>query len=86
MKMNKTGFIKKLQKELNYNEEKCIIINSVLEDHFIIGKNNKEKIINDLIEKLTITEEEAENIYETSSKIISSAIKNKIVHPFKSQD
>ncbi len=86
MKMNKTGFIKELQKELNYNEEKCIIINSVLEDHFIIGKNNKEKIINDLIEKLTITEEEAENIYETSSKIISSAIKNKIVHPFKSQD
>ena len=86
MKMNKHGFIEELEKELNYDEEKCILINSIIEDHFIIGKNNKEKIINDLIEKLTISEEEAENIYETASKIITSAIKNKIAHPFRSKD
>lgn len=43
--MNKKEVIKKLGEVTNLSEEKCIIINDILEEHFIIGKNNKEKII-----------------------------------------
>ena len=80
--MNKETFIENIKKELDYDNEKCIIICDILEDHFLIGKKNKEKIINDLMEKLNIENEEAENIYEVSSKIITKEIKNKLFHPF----
>ena len=85
MKMNKSEFIKRLKEETNYNEEKCISINNVLENHFIIGRKNKQKIINDLIVK-SFTEDEAENIYDISMSIILLEIKNKIKHPFKSKE
>ena len=41
--MNKEEFIKELVKLTNLSEEKCTTINSILEDTFLIGKNNKEK-------------------------------------------
>ena len=85
MKMNKSRFIKILQEETNYNEDRCILINNVLENHFIIDKENKKEIINDLILK-SFTEDEAENIYDISINIMMSEIKNKIKHPFKSKD
>lgn len=83
MKMNKTDFIKELSNKLGYNEEKCLQINNIIEDTFLIGKNNKEKMINDLKSKLNITEDEANKIYETAMNIISLEIKNKLKHPFK---
>ena len=58
-------------------------IANLLEDNFIIGKKNKEKTINHLIEELNISEEEADNIYNVSSSIIVGEIKNKLKHPFK---
>lgn len=82
MKMNKNGFIKRLQEELYYSEEKCIVIVNILENHFIIGKNNKEKIINDLISN-SFSEGESENIYDISMKIIMLELKNKFKHPFR---
>lgn len=86
MKMNKTEFIKELQKKLNYNEEKCIIINDILENNFLIGKKNKETMINEFITKLDVSDEEANKIYETAMNILSKEIKNKIMHPFRSTD
>ena len=53
--MNKKEVIKKLGEVTNLSEEKCVIINDILEEHFIIGKNNKEKIISDISEKLEKT-------------------------------
>lgn len=84
--MNKTGFIKELSKQTGYDEEKCILINSIIENHFIIGRKNKEKIIKELQIKAKLNEDDSENIYDISMKIITSEIKNKIKHPFKSQD
>jgi len=84
--MNKTGFIKKLSKQTGYDEEKCIIINSVMENYFIFGRKNKDKIIKDLQIKVTLTEDDAENVYDIGVKIITGEIKNKLKHPFKSQD
>lgn len=83
--MNKKEVIKKLGEVTNLSEEKCVIINDILEEHFIIGKNNKEKIISDISEKLKTTREESENIYESAMSIIGSGIKDKLKHPFGEQ-
>lgn len=80
--MNKKEFINKLQNETGYNEERCIIINDVLENYFLIGRNNRKKAIFDLKEKLSIEEKEAEKIYDICINIISDGIKDKIKHPF----
>lgn len=84
--MNKREFIEKLSSELSYSVEKCTIINDVLENNFFISKKSKDKILNDLIEKLSITESEAGKIYDVSISIIKDEIKNKIKHPFKNQE
>lgn len=84
--MNKEEVIKKLEEVTGLESEKCTIVNSVLENHFIIGKNNKEKMILDICEKLNETYEEAEKIYELAMSVIGSGIKDKLKHPFKSQD
>lgn len=81
--MNKKEFITELSNKLNYDIDKCTIINSIIEDNFIIGKKRKTNIVNSLIEQLNINEEEADHIYNVSNEIISTAIKNKIKHPFK---
>ena len=39
-----------------------------------MGKNNKEKIIIDLKEKLKITDDEADNLYNQCSEIIIKGI------------
>lgn len=84
--MNKEEFIKELENVTGLDNNKCTIINSILENHFIIGKNNKEKIINDIMLQLQMTNENAEEIYESAMSIIGTGIKDKLKHPFKSQD
>ncbi len=79
--MNKNGFIKELSKETGYDEEKCILINNVIENYFIFGRKNKDKIIRDLQVKASLSEDDAENVYDISMKIITEEIKNKIKHP-----
>lgn len=84
--MNKEKFIKELEKVTGLDNGKCTIINNILESHFIIGKKNKEKMISDFMEQLAVTSEEAEKIYESAMSILGSGIKDKLKHPFKSQD
>lgn len=82
-KMNKTEFIKTLSEKTGYSIEKCTIINSILEDNFVISKKNKCKIIDSLMNELNINYDEADNIYNVSIELISKTIKDKIKHPFK---
>ena len=84
--MNKAKFFEKLEETTNYDKEKCKIVNDVIESHFIVGKNNKEKIINDFINRLNIDRDEAQNLYNNCVAILGTEIKNKIRHPFKSKD
>lgn len=84
--MNKTGFIKELAKQTGYDEEKCILINDIIENYFIFGKKNKVKIIKDLQVKATLSDDDAENVYDIAIRIITGEIKNKLKHPFKSQN
>ncbi len=84
--MNKIGFIKELSKQTGYDEQKCILINDIIENYFIFGRKNKDKIIKELQVRATLNEDDAENIYDICVKIIAKEIKNKLKHPFKSQD
>ena len=84
--MNKTGFIKELSKQTKLSENECILINDCLEENFIIGKKNKQKTIDLMIEKLNYDEEKADEIYNIASSIIATQIKEKIKHPFRSKD
>ena len=81
--MNKTGFIKELSKQTGYDEEKCNLINNIIENYFIFGRKNKDKIIQDLQIKANLSEDDAENIYDIAMKILTGEIKNKLKHPFK---
>lgn len=83
--MNKTIFLEKLGKETGYDENKCKIVNEVIESHLIIGKNNKEKILNDFTNKIDINREEADCLYNKCINILGNEFKKKIRHPFKSK-
>lgn len=84
--MNKNGFIKELSKQTGYDEEKCILINNVIENYLIFGRKNKDKIIRDLQVKTSLSEDDSENVYDIVIKIITGEIKNKLKHPFKSKN
>lgn len=86
MKMNKRDFINELSTTLSYSEDKCIIINDILENNFFISKKNKDKIIEEFIKNLNVNNEEAINIYDVAVRIVKGEIKNKLKHPFKSKD
>ena len=86
MKMNKSSFIKELSKKTRYDEKTCILINEIIEKYFIFNIKNKEKLIQDLKNNVNLNEDDAENIYDISIKIIKQEIKNKLKHPFRSQD
>ena len=85
-KMNKTYFLNQLQEETKLSEKDVLVVSSILDDHFVFGKKNKDKIVNDIIEKLNVSSDKAEEIYNITMSIISSNIKDKLKHPFKSQD
>ena len=81
--MNKSEFIKVLSEKLGYDEEKCTVINSIVEDHFIVGKNTKEKLLADFVEKLGVSQEEADKIYNVVAETVSDGIFGKIKRIFK---
>ena len=84
--MNKNEFIKELSKQTGYDEGKCNEINSIIEDTFIIGKKNKEKMIERFKAELNFDNNEADKVYDIIMIILGSEIKNKLTHPFKNQD
>lgn len=84
--MNKTGFIKEISKQLNVSENEAILIENVFEEFPMIGKKNKQNIVNLLIERLNYSEEQADEIYNKVSNIAITEVKDKIRHPFKSKD
>ena len=86
MIMNKTMFLKELQEKTNLSEKDTLVVSSILDDYFVFGKKNKEKIVNAIKEKLNIDNCQADEIYNIAMNIISSNIKDKLKHPFKSQD
>lgn len=71
---NKEYMVDCLRKKTNKSETDCIIINDILNNHFIIGHNNKEKIKTGFISKLNISEKEADELYNICAEIIVKGI------------
>ena len=86
MKMNKSEFIKKLSEQLKLSEEKCILINDILESNFVISKKSKDIIMEELISKLDVSSDEANHIYEVCVQCIKEEVKNSLKHPFKNKN
>ena len=84
--MNKSEFIEELVNQTGYSEEKCNQINSIMEATFIFGKKNKEKILNQFEKELDLDETESNKLYEIVMGIVGNEIKDKLKHPFRSQD
>lgn len=80
--MNKRALVEEVMKQTNLNEEESIIIVNIFEDNFNIIKDNRELIINGIVGKLNISNEEANNIYDITLNTIKTEIKRKITHPF----
>lgn len=64
----------KLMEKTGRSEEECLIIDDILNNHFVIGKNNKIKICNDFMTKLNIDEQEADELYNQCAEIIVKGI------------
>ena len=81
-KNNKRSLLVELKERLNVTEQECIIINSIGESTSLLGKKNKAKMINGFIEQLNVSDERAEEIYETYMDIIKYKLKYRLRHPF----
>ena len=81
--MNKEGFITELSKITGLDENKCTIINSILEDSSLIGKASKDKIIKALKEKLKLSDKQAEEVYEKAMSLVTKTVTKKITDMFK---
>lgn len=64
----------KLKELTNRSDEEVSIIDEILNSHFVIGHNNKERIKDALKEKLNISEEEADKLYNQCSEVIVKGI------------
>lgn len=84
--MNKEKFIEELESVTGLDKDKCVIVNNILESNFILGKKNKEKIVSNLMGQLNLTTSEADILYDSAMSIIGNGIKDKLKHPFKSND
>lgn len=86
MKMNKEKFIEELEKKTGFSKEKCEKVNEILEENFLIGKENKNKMVSQIMSEFGCNETEANSLYETVASIFFGEVKNKLLHPFKNQD
>lgn len=83
--MNKEQIIKKLTDITGLAGEKCTTLNSIIEDHFLIGRHNKEKMVADIEARLDVAKAEAEKLYESAMRVIGEGLKDKLKHPFGEQ-
>ena len=84
--MNKEKVLSVLREKLNLDDEKINKISNIVEDTFLVGKNNKEKMLSRFQEELHIDNEFANKIYDTVMSVIGGGIKDKLLHPFKDLD
>lgn len=76
--MDKLDFINKLKELTNYDDEKCNIISEVVQNNFSIGEDAKDKIINALKDRLHISDEDVEKIYNICKQILGDEVMDKI--------
>lgn len=63
MNKNRENIINELLEKTEYKKEECEQIVQILNNHPIIGRKNKEKIMTDFINTLNISKLEADALY-----------------------
>ena len=84
--MNNQQVMKKVNDELKLDDKSLLTFSNIVNDIPVVGKSNKDKIIKEFVKQLDVDESIAEHYYEVFYEIITTAIKDKLKHPFKSQD
>lgn len=84
--MNKTAFIKELEKATGCTSEECAVVNEIMESHFVLSSKKKNEVIIDIMNRLSFSEEKAAEAYEKAMQLIMGTAKDKLKHPFRSQD
>lgn len=64
----------KLKELTGRSDEEVALIDEILNSHFIIGRNNKEKIVADFREKLNLTDQAADDLYNQCAEIIVKGV------------
>lgn len=80
--MNKQGFIEELVKQTGLDASQAANVNDILEGTSLLGNTNKDKITSTIVEKLGVSEEQADQIYNAAMGILKDAVVDKI-NPFK---
>lgn len=66
--------VTKIMELTGRSEEECKKINEVLNNHFLIGHNQKDKIVNDFCSTLGIDSAEADKLYNQCMEVIVKGI------------
>ncbi len=80
--MRKHDFINRLSEEAAITIEEASVVNDIMENHSIIGKNSKRMVESEISEALNVSIDEGVRISDIASGIIASEIKKKVLHPF----
>ncbi|MBQ2635851.1 MAG: hypothetical protein IJG09_03995 [Methanobrevibacter sp.] len=80
--MTKEQFINDLSAKTGLDINQAGQINDILESTSLLGQSNKEKIISMTVEKLGVSEQQADEIYNASMEILKDNVVDKI-NPFK---
>lgn len=64
----------KLAEVTGRSAEECEVINEVLNSHFLIGHNQKDKIVADFSERLSIDRNAADELYNQCAEVIVKGI------------
>lgn len=79
---NRTWFINALADATGEPHAKCIQLDEILESNLWFGKRQRAKVAG-LIVRLGYTDQRADEIISTASKILKAAFKDRLKHPFK---
>lgn len=80
--MNNADFISELSKRANISEEDSVRIIEIIEENFLVGNKNKDKITELLITELNFDNQKADEIYDVLGDILAGGIKEKIKNLF----
>ena len=84
--MKEEQILAAIKEKTGLSEEQVDKVNQVIEEHFIIGKNNREKIIAGIKEKLGFDDAKADEIYNAVMGILGNGIMDKVKEFFKKEE
>ncbi len=76
--MDEEQVLAAIKEKTGLSDEQVDKVNEVIDEHFILGKDNKDKIVAGIKEKLGIDDARADEIYDAVMGIIGGGIVNKV--------